>query len=66
MRSYRFFDIFVKFASFLGPVIYSTMAALTGRSSYGVLGLALLFLAGLALLLFGKEHFSRLERHGVE
>ena len=63
---YGFFDIFGKFASFLGPVIYSTMAALTGRSSYGVLGLALLFLAGLALLLFGKEHFSRLERHGVE
>ena len=63
---YGFFDIFGKFASFLGPVIYSTVAAVSGRSSYGVLGLALLFLAGLALLLSGKEHFHLLEKHGVK
>ncbi len=59
---YGFFDIFGKFASFLGPVIYSTCAAITGRSSIGVLGLAALFLAGLLLLLFGKKAFADLEK----
>ena len=63
---YGFFDIFGKFASFLGPVIYSTTAALSGRSSYGVLGLALLFVAGLVLLLCGKEHIGHLEKHGMK
>ena len=62
---YGFFDIFGKFASFLGPVIYSTCAAVTGRSSIGVLGLAALFLAGLCLLLFGRKSFAALEQQKI-
>ncbi len=62
---YGFFDIFGKFASFLGPVIYSTAAALSGRSSFGVLGLAVLFVAGLILLIRGKEHMAQIEKEGV-
>ena len=57
-----FFDIFGKFASFLGPVIYSVMAQLTGRSSMGVLGLAVLFIAGLVLLVVSKSHLEALEK----
>lgn len=62
---YGFFDIFGKFASFLGPVIYSTCAALTGRSSIGVLGLAALFLAGLLLLVCGKKAFEQLDKSKI-
>ena len=59
---YGFFDIFGKFASFLGPVIYSVMAQLTGRSSMGVLGLSVLFIAGLVLLVVSKSHLEALEK----
>ncbi|MBR5009913.1 MAG: MFS transporter, partial [Clostridia bacterium] len=59
---YGFFDIFGKFASFLGPVIYSVMAQITGRSSVGVLGLAILFIAGLVLLVVSKKHLEVLEK----
>ena len=59
---YGFFDIFGKFASFLGPVIYSVMAQITGRSSVGVLGLAILFIAGLVLLVVSKKHLEALEK----
>jgi len=55
---YGFFDIFGKFASVIGPIIYSTAAALTGRSSFGVIGLALLFIGGLILLVSGRKYLE--------
>lgn len=60
---YGFFDIFGKFASFLGPVIYAVIAQLTGRSSMGVLGLAVLFIAGLVLLIASRKPLEDLEKH---
>ena len=58
---FGFFDIFGKFASVLGPFLYSLIGGWTGRSSYGVLCLAALFLAGLVILGRGREHLDALE-----
>lgn len=59
---FGFFDIFGKFASVLGPFLYSLIGGWTGRSSYGVLCLAALFLVGLVILGRGKEHLDALEK----
>ena len=58
---FGFFDIFGKFASVIGPVLYSFVGGLTGRSSLGVLGLVILFLIGLVILISGRKHLSALE-----
>ena len=58
---FGFFDIFGKFASVLGPVLYSTIGAWTGRSSLGVLALICLFLVGLGIMVFGKKELEALE-----
>ncbi|MBR0319584.1 MAG: MFS transporter [Clostridia bacterium] len=58
---FGFFDIFGKFASVIGPVLYSFVGGLTGRSSLGVLGLIILFLIGLVILISGRKHLSALE-----
>lgn len=58
---FGFFDIFGKFASVMGPALYAVIADLTGRSSYGVLCLILLFLIGFFMLLFGKKHMETSE-----
>ena len=58
---FGFFDIFGKFASVLGPVLYSTIGAWTGRSSYGVLALICLFLVGLVIMITGKKELEALE-----
>ncbi len=55
---FGFFDIFGKFASVLGPFLYSLIAGWTGRSSYGVLCLIVLFIIGYLLLLFGKKYMD--------
>ncbi len=58
---FGFFDIFGKFASVLGPVLYSTIGAWTGRSSLGVLALICLFLVGLIIMITGKKELEALE-----
>lgn len=61
---FGFFDIFGKFATVIGPVLYSLAAGWTGRSSYGVLCLILLFMVGLGVLTFGKKDLDALtEKH---
>jgi len=57
---FGFFDIFGKFAAVIGPLLYSTVAAFTGRSSYGVLGLMALFFIGLIMLVVGKKDLDAL------
>ena len=59
---YGFFDIFGKFAAFMGPFIYATVGQLSGRSSYGVLGLSLLFVIGLVLPIVGGRSMEADER----
>ena len=58
---FGFFDIFGKFASVLGPFLYSVIGTWTGRSSYGVLALICLFLVGLTIMIAGKKEFEALD-----
>ena len=48
---FGFFDIFGKFADFMGPLFLTVSATLMGSSKYGVLALILLFLVGLFLVI---------------
>ncbi|NLF79627.1 MAG: MFS transporter [Clostridia bacterium] len=48
---FGFFDIFGKFATMIGPFIYATAASLSGRSSFGLLGIGLLFILGIIVLM---------------
>ncbi len=58
---FGFFDIFGKFAAVIGPLLYSVVGNLTGRSSYGALGLLVLFLLGYIFLMIAKEPMEQLE-----
>ena len=53
---FGFFDIFGKFASVLGPLLYALVKGTTGRSSFSIVSLVLLFLIGLILLGLGGKH----------
>ncbi len=59
---YGFFDIFGKFASFMGPFLYASIRNMTGRASSGVLALSALFLIGLILLIAGRKSMEADER----
>ena len=59
---FGFFDIFGKFATVIGPLLYALIGGLTGRSSWGTLALLLLFLTGFIILYRGKEPLAQLER----
>lgn len=63
---FGFFDIFGKFAAVIGPALYSSISALTGRSSIGILSLMLLFAAGLSVMYFGRKHLAVAEAHGMK
>ena len=58
---YGFFDIFGKFAAVIGPSLYALVKSLTGRSSFGILSLMLLFAAGGITLIIGRKYFKELE-----
>ena len=45
----------------LGPFLYALIGGWTGRSSYGVLALIVLFLIGLVIMIKGKKHFDELD-----
>lgn len=47
---FGFFDIFGKFADFMGPLIISFCALVLGSSTYGILALMVLFVAGYLLV----------------
>lgn len=47
---FGFFDIFGKFADFIGPLIISFCALVLGSSTYGILALMVLFVAGYLLV----------------
>jgi len=55
---FGFYDIFGKFAAVLGPLLYALTKRATGRSSLSVLSIALLFVAGFALLLAAKARMA--------
>ena len=49
---YGFLDIFGKFSCVIGPAMYSLVYSLTGKASFGILSIILLFLFGGILLFF--------------
>ena len=57
---FGFFDIFGKFATVIGPLLYSLIAGWTGRSSYGVLCLCVLFLVGFGIMTIGRKEMDGL------
>ncbi len=57
------YDIFGKFSSILGPAIYAFVTGVTGRSSFAILSIVLLFLVGGIILLLGRKHIAALEVH---
>ena len=58
---FGFFDIFGKFATVIGPLLYALVGGLTGRSSFGAFCLLLLFLAGFIILIYAKKPLEELE-----
>ena len=63
---FGFFDIFGKFASVMGPFLYATISAWTGRSSFAVLALIALFMVGLIIMICGKKEFEKLDNGSAE
>ena len=47
---FGFYDIFGKFAAVLGPALYALTKSITGRSSFSILSLVVLFLAALFIM----------------
>ncbi len=58
---FGFLDIFGKFACVIGPALYALFFTLTGKPSFGILSLILLFVAGAVLLLVGRPYFRAAE-----
>jgi UMF1 family MFS transporter len=53
---FGFFNIFNRFASILGPGLMSLMTLITGKPSYGILSIIILFVVGGALLFSSQRH----------
>jgi len=62
---FGFFDIFGKFATFIGPLLYALIGTATGRSSFGTLALLTLFMIGFIILICAKKPLQELERQRV-
>lgn len=59
---FGFFEIFGKFASVMGPLLYSVISSVTGRSSYAILSIILLFLIGGSVLLLSRKSIEKAAR----
>lgn len=58
---FGFLDIFGKFSCVIGPALYSVAFSITGRPSYGILSIILLFVAASIALYAGRKHFAGAE-----
>ena len=63
---FGFFDIFGKFAAVIGPALYAFIANLTGRSSFGILSLILLFTIGLVCVTLGRKYLRLAEAKATQ
>jgi UMF1 family MFS transporter len=59
---FGFYDVFGKFATVIGPLLYSMFYFLTDRASVGILSLLILFGGGGILLLTGQKELAKTER----
>lgn len=55
---FGFFDIFGKFAAVVGPFLYSLVKGITGRSSFSILSIILLFLTAYLILTIGMKKYN--------
>ena len=58
---FGFFDIFGKFATVVGPFLVAAVTGLTGRSSFGILSLLVLFAVGGLILFLGRSQLKASE-----
>ena len=58
---FGFLDIFGKFACVIGPALYALVLGLTGKPSFGILSVILLFIGGGVMLLIGRPYFKKAE-----
>ncbi|MEZ4509943.1 MAG: MFS transporter [Eubacteriales bacterium] len=58
---FGFYDVFGKFATVIGPLLYAMFYFMTDRASVGILSLLLLFGSGGLLLLFGRKELAKTE-----
>lgn len=59
---FGFYDVFGKFATVIGPLLYAMFYMLTDRASIGILSLLLLFAGGGLLLIFGRKELIKTEQ----
>jgi len=59
---FGFFDIFGKFATVIGPLLYALVRGVTGSPAYAILSIVILFLLGLIMLGVGGKHFKEEEK----
>ncbi len=59
---FGFYDVFGKFATVIGPLLYAMFYFMTDRASIGILSLLLLFGAGGVLLLAGRRELTKTEK----
>lgn len=58
---FGFYDVFGKFATVIGPLLYAMFYMFTDRASIGILSLLILFAAGGLLLIFGRKELAKTE-----
>ena len=58
---FGFYDVFGKFATVIGPLLYAMFYMLTDRASIGILSLLILFGSGGLLLLTGRKQLAQTE-----
>ena len=63
---FGFMDIFGKFACVIGPALYQLFYGLTGKPSFGILSIILLFVLGFVFLMVGKPYFLKAEHGALE
>ena len=56
---FGFFEIFGRFAAVMGPLLYSFTKGITGRSSFSILSIIVLFLLALIILIGGRKHLAK-------
>ncbi len=59
---FGFYDVFGKFATVIGPLLYSMFYMLTDRASVGILSLLILFGSGGILLITGRKELAKTEK----
>jgi len=55
---FGFLDIFGKFSCVIGPALYALVFQLTGKASFGILSLIVLFILGGIMLIAGRPYFK--------